>query len=115
MKSPRKSLGIVGALAVAAIVFTTGTASAQKAKITMKQARAAAQQAIPAGKIKSAELEHEDGQFIYSFDIKEGKAIREVWVDAMTGQVVKTETETKADEKNEAKAEKKERQTKKSR
>jgi uncharacterized membrane protein YkoI len=100
---------------MAAIISTSVTASAQKPKVTMKQARATAQQAVPAGKIKSAELEHEDGQFIYSFDIKEGSAIKEVWVDAMTGQVVKTENETKADEKNEAQAEKKERGARKSR
>ncbi|MDB5035724.1 MAG: PepSY domain protein [Chlorobi bacterium] len=114
MKSPLKSIGLAFAVAMAAIISTSATASAQKPKITMKQARAAAQQAVPDGKIKSAELEHEDGQFIYSFDIKAGTGIKEVWVDAMSGQVVKTENETKADEKSEAKAEKKERHAKKS-
>lgn len=102
MKFPMKSLGLAYAIAVAAIISISVTASAQKARITMKQARAAAQQAVPNGTIKSAELEDEDGQLVYSFDIKEGADIKEVWVDATTGQVVKTENETQDDEKNEA-------------
>ncbi|MBS1912237.1 MAG: PepSY domain-containing protein [Bacteroidetes bacterium] len=115
MKSPMKSIGLALACAVAVMISASVPASAQKPKVTMKQARAAAQQAVPDGRIKSAELEHEDGQFIYSFDIKTGSGIKEVWVDAMTGKVTRTENETKADEKNEAQAEKKQRHVKKSR
>ena len=73
----------------------------QKPAITMAQARATAQAAVPAGKIKSAELEHENGQFIYSFDVKAPDGIQEVWIDAMTGKIVKVEHETAAKEKAE--------------
>ena len=57
------------------------------------------------------ELEKEDGQFIYSYDLKTaGKpGIDEVHVDAMTGAVVSNAHETPAEEKAEAKKEKAER------
>jgi uncharacterized iron-regulated membrane protein len=105
-------------MAIATITFGAVAGIAQKSaaqhpKITMKQARATALKAVPGAKIKSAELETEDGQFIYSFDMKVAGGVKEVWVDAMTGQVVKTQNETAADEKNEARQEKLERAHKK--
>jgi hypothetical protein len=103
MYPPLKLSGM--AIVATALAITLGAAqpaSAQHPKITMKQARATALAALPNAKIKSAELETEEGQFIYSFDMKTPQGIKEVWVDAMTGQVVRTENESSADEKKEA-------------
>lgn len=59
---------------------------------------------VPGSVIEKMELEHEDGKFIYSYDLKTpGKAgIDEIHIDAMTGVVVKRVHETPADEKAEA-------------
>ena len=77
------------------------TVKSAKPKITMKQARIAALKAVPDGRIKSAELETEAGKRIYSFDVKTKDGIKEVWVDPQTGEVIKNEAETRAQEKAE--------------
>ena len=74
--------------------------------VTMEQARAAALKAVPGATIKSGELEKEHGKWIYSFDLKSGKEIREVWVDPNTGAVLQNEVESAREEKAEAAAEK---------
>ena len=74
-------------------------------KITMEQARQAALAAVPGGTVKSAELEKEKGQWIYSFDIRSGKEIREVWIDPETGRVLANEAESPSAEGTESKAE----------
>ena len=81
-----------------------------EAKITEKAARATAIAQVPGGKVRSGELERENGKLLYSFDIAtRGKAgIDEVQVDAITGTVLSNKHETPAMEKAEAKAEKKE-------
>lgn len=81
-------------------------AKAKKPAVTMAQARQTALAEVPGGKIKSGEYEKENGQWIYSFDIKTAKGIREVWVDSQTGKVIKNEAESKAQEKVEAVQEK---------
>ena len=78
---------------------------AKEAKVTMKEARAAALKEVPGGKVKEAELERENGQLVYSFDIGTKDGIKEVQVDALTGKVVKVETETKEQEAKEKAAE----------
>ena len=85
---------------------------AKEAKITMKDARAIAVKEVP-GKVKEGELERENGQLIYSFDIAVKEGIKEVQVDAITGKVLKVETETAADEAKEKAAERKKQQQKK--
>jgi hypothetical protein len=97
-------------IAVAALLlFTLTLVSAQetpKAKITKAQATKIVLERFKGGKITDAELEKEEGKLVWSFDIKVGKVTKEVWVDAQTGLVVKTETESAAKEKAEAKADK---------
>ncbi|HEX7104952.1 MAG TPA: PepSY domain-containing protein [Acidothermaceae bacterium] len=96
---------------VAALAATASTAAAQrpkpKPKITEDSARVLALAEVPNGKIRSGELEHEKGRWIYSFDIKvAGKAgIEEINVDAMTGKLVAHEHESPAAERKEARAE----------
>ncbi len=56
--------------------------------------------------IQDSELEKENGKLIWSFDLKIGSAIKEVWVDANTGKIIKTEAESEAEEKEEQISEK---------
>jgi uncharacterized membrane protein YkoI len=68
-----------------------------KAKIQPEQARQIVMAKLPGGSITKGELEEEDGKLIYSFDIKVPgeEGITELHVDAMTGEVIKTEHEGK--------------------
>ena len=91
----------------------TGCASnesklAARAKITRAQAEATALKKAPGGTVKEAELEEEHGKLVWSFDIARPgtRNITEVLVDATTGKVVSTETETPEHEAAEAAAEK---------
>jgi uncharacterized membrane protein YkoI len=87
---------------------------AAKAKITLEAARATALAKVPKGKLKSEELEEENGKLQYSFDIKvPGKSgIEEVEIDALDGSVIKVEHESAAAEKAEAAKEAKEKDAK---
>ncbi len=86
----------------------TDQAGLQKeAKISMQQAQKTALAKEP-GTIKSKELEREHGKLMYSFDIKTKQGIREVNVDAMTGQVIEDSVESPADEAKEKQQEMKE-------
>jgi uncharacterized membrane protein YkoI len=82
----------------------------KEAKIPEATARATALKEVPNGKVKSSELERENGKLIYSFAITvPGKSgIEEVNVDAIDGSVVSQEHESVRTEKKEAAAEKKE-------
>ena len=86
-----------------------------EAKIEKAAATKTALAEVPGGKVKSSELERENGRLVYSFDISsKGKTgIDEVQVDAITGAVVSKTHETPAMEKAEAAAEKKEKKAKK--
>lgn len=77
---------------------------------TIKEADAAktAQARIPNARIKAVELENENGNLIYSYELKIAghSGIEEVNVNAKTGEVVNTEHEGPNAEANEAKSEK---------
>ena len=77
-----------------------------EAKVSSGTARATALALVPQGKVKSSELERENGRLLYSFDIAtKGKpGIDEVQVDAITGAVLSNTHETPAMERAEAKA-----------
>jgi uncharacterized membrane protein YkoI len=80
-------------------------ALAGQAKISKADAQQTALQQVPNGTVKEAEIEKEHGKLIWSFDIAvpASRNIKEVAVDALTGQVVSIETETaehEADEKD---------------
>jgi uncharacterized membrane protein YkoI len=74
-----------------------------QAKISKADAQQTALQQVPNGTIKEAEIEKEHGKLIWSFDIAvpDSKDIKEVAVDALTGQVVSIETETAEQESKE--------------
>lgn len=81
----------------------------KEAKISEKTARATALKEVPNGKVKSSEIERENGKLIYSFAIAApGKTgIEEINVDAIDGSVVSREHESAKAEKKEAAQEKK--------
>lgn len=86
-----------------------------QAKISLDDATKIALARVPNGKVKKHELERENGNLIYSFDITVAgtPGVEEVQVNAIDGSVVKQEHESPAKEKAEAKAEKKEEKAKK--
>ena len=84
----------------------------KEAKITMEQAQKTAL-AKEAGKIQSKEIEREKGKLIYSFDVKMADGVREVNVDAMTGEVVEDRVESAAAEAKEKAADKKQKTSEK--
>jgi len=77
---------------------------AARAKVDGETARAAALARVTGGEIVGAELEEEDGRLVYSFDIEvQGKAgVEEIWVDAVSGEIVSQEHESEAQEAAEA-------------
>ena len=102
---------ICSLLAVALLASLTACATDKdeaklqaRAKISRADAEKTALAKVPAGKIKDGELEEEKGKLIWSFDIaiSDSKDIKEVAVDAVTGEVVSVETETPADQAREA-------------
>lgn len=61
---------------------------------------------VPHGRIKSGEIENENGRLVWSFDIAEprSKDITGILVDAKTGRIVAKQTESLADQAKEAAA-----------
>jgi uncharacterized membrane protein YkoI len=86
--------------------------TAMHPKLTLASAQAIAQAKVPGGKVKSHELENENGHLIYSFDfVVAGKSgIDEVNVDAMNGTVLAVAHEGPKAERKELAKEKKEAQ-----
>ena len=90
------------------LVEVQGTPDARlaldEARLSEEAAGRAYQQmkVVPEGAIKSEELEKEHGKWIYSFDIQSGKELREVWVDAHTGEILQNKVESPDKEKAEA-------------
>src|SRR5580765_6188545 len=79
-----------------------------QAKVSRAQAEKIALAKVPGGTIKEGELEKEKGKLIWSFDIATPgtQDIKEVQVDAISGQIVALETETPAQQKKEKKKDK---------
>lgn len=75
------------------------------ATVTRGQARQTALAKVPGGAVQEAELERENGRWVWSFDISQPgeKDITEVQVDARTGEVVSVTRETPAEQARERK------------
>jgi len=88
-------LSLIGfaALPVSAYAFK-GQALSKDAKVSIEKARTTALKTYP-GKIVAEELEKEKGGsgLRYSFDIKKGKDVHEVGIDAVTGKVLENSKE----------------------
>ena len=68
------------------------TTNPPKAKLSIAQARAIALKLAP-GKVVDAEYEKEAGAWRYSFDVRQGKRIHEIGVNANTGKIVENKFE----------------------
>jgi uncharacterized membrane protein YkoI len=82
---------------------------AAKAKITKAEAEHIALAEVHHGSVKSAEIEHEKGHLVWSFDIATPgtKDITEILVDAHSGRIISKQSETPRDQAAEAAADKK--------
>ncbi len=98
----------------ASIILAGGSAFCLENGGTVPEARAkkTVLEHVKNGVIKSEELEKESGKEIWSFDIETGGGIREVWVDAHTGEVIMDKAESAANEKAEAAKDRAERKAK---
>jgi len=83
---------------------------ASEAKISEEAALSTALHAVPNGKVRSVELERENGQLLYSIDIKVAgkKGIEEIHVNALDGRMLSRQHESAQTERKEAAAEKNE-------
>jgi uncharacterized membrane protein YkoI len=91
-------------VAILVCLLAVSACFAQKklnAKITKEQATKVVLEQFKDATVKSAELEKEENKVIWSFDLKIGEGIKEVWVDANTGKIIKTEEESAVKEKEE--------------
>ena len=77
-------------------------------KISEAAARATALAQVKGGRVQSAELEHEAGKLVWSFDIARpgSKNVTEIWIDANSGRIVSKKRETPAEQAKEAQADK---------
>ncbi|HET7153603.1 MAG TPA: PepSY domain-containing protein [Candidatus Kapabacteria bacterium] len=95
---------------IAIFFFVSCTSLLAKKNIQPKVSKEVAQKtalaSVPGGVVKEGELEHESGEWIWSFDIQSGKNIHEVWVDPMKGNIIKTSIETPKDQAKEARLDK---------
>lgn len=104
------ALGIALGFAVAASAGQPSEAELMKqAKITKAEAEHIALAKVLHGSIKSAEIENEKGHLVWSFDIAQRgtRDITEILVDAKSGAIVATQTESPRDQAKEAAADKK--------
>jgi len=95
--------------AALAVVISSQGWTGDKPAIERAAAEKTALEQVPGGRVKEAELEHEHGKLVWSFDIEQKGSpdIVEVQVDANTGKVVAIEHETPDKEAKEASKEKK--------
>jgi uncharacterized membrane protein YkoI len=105
------TFGIVIGLALAA-AFAAEPSEAEltrQAKITKANAEQIALAKVSRGIVKSAEIENEKGHLVWSFDIARPgtRDITEILVDAKTGKIISTQTESPRDQAKEAAADKK--------
>lgn len=96
MTQPNLFLLAATAAALSALPTAPAIAATPPAKITQAQARAIALKAAP-GVVQAAEYEKEGGGWRYSFDIRQGKRIHEIGVDATSGRIVEDTFESRND------------------
>ena len=104
-----KNLTLVAVVAALAIAAAAGAQNVKKSAhmITAGKARAIALKKFHGKVMGKIALENEDGKMEYAVNVKSGKILREIMVDANTGKIANVEITTKAEEAKEAAAEKK--------
>jgi hypothetical protein len=98
------------AIALACVlVAATASFAGQKphVKTTAIQARSAALAKYPGKVVGKIALENEDGKWQYAVNIRSGRKLREVMVDANTGKIANVEVTTAKEEAKEKAAEEK--------
>ncbi len=100
---------VLGFVAVTFAAQPSETELMKQAKITKAEAEQIALAKVSHGVVKSAEIEKEKGHLVWSFDIAKPntKDITEILVDAKTGKIISTQTESPRDQAKEAAADKK--------
>src|SRR5207249_11335606 len=104
------TFGIVLGFAAATFAAQPSEAEVMKqAKITKAEAEKIALAKVSHGIVKSAEIEKEKAHLVWSFDIAKPNTndITEILVDAKTGKIISTRTESTRDQAKEAAADKK--------
>jgi uncharacterized membrane protein YkoI len=104
------TLGVVfGFVASAFAAQPSETDLTKQAKITKAEAEQIALAKVSRGTVKSAEIEKEKGHLVWSFDIAQPGThdITEILVDAKTGKIISTQTESPRDQAKEAATDKK--------
>ena len=86
------ALLLVGGALLGTPFVAQAQAAKPPAKLTMAQAKDIALKAAP-GTIVDSEYEDENGGWRYSFDIRQGKMIHEIGVDANSGKIVEDKFE----------------------
>jgi len=99
----------LGFVAVTFAAQPNGAELMKQAKITKAEAEQIALAKVSRGIVRSAEIEKEKGHLVWSFDIARPGThhITEVLVDAKTGRIISTQTESPRDQAKEAAADKK--------
>ena len=103
------TFGIVLGFAAATFAAQPSEAELMKqAKITKAEAEQIALAKVSHGIVKSAEIEKEKGHLVWSFDIERPgtRDITEILVDAKTGKIMSTQSESARDQAKEAAADK---------
>ncbi len=108
--APLRAGAVLLALAGAASVGvsqaqTTPVKAKFHAKISKKQAKRTVLAQFPGKIVGKIALENEDGVMQYAVNVRSGKILREVMVDATTGKIADIEVTTDAKESAENKAE----------
>ena len=104
------ALGIL--LGLVAATFAAQPSEAElikQAKITRAEAEQIALAKVSRGIVKSAEIEKEKGRIVWSFDIARPgtQDITEILINAKTGKIISTQTESPREQAKEAAADKK--------
>lgn len=90
-----------------ALSIACATASmAQHAKITASQAQKVALARYKGTVVGKVLLENEDGKWQYSVNVRSGKTLREIMVDARSAKIASVEVTSAKEEAAETKAEK---------
>jgi Peptidase propeptide and YPEB domain len=102
-------LGSVATIAYAAPPQPSDGELMKHAKITKTEAEQIALAKVSHGTVKTAEIEKEKGHLVWSFDIARPgtRDITEILIDAKTGKIISTQTESPSEQAKEAAADKK--------
>ena len=86
---------ILGSIGISAGVFAATQLTNSQVKITEQQAKDIVNKEAPNGQITKFKLDREHGKMVYEVEVMDGNVEKEFDIDAETGTVLKSESETK--------------------